>query len=140
MMETDDMPFADSDYRDMLHFLALRPAEELSGCPEELQVLAGFLRSLATVLFPPPPDLAGVPEGMYDGGIPLAPETILRILLTEYYEERVISEARTLRSRLSRTPPALRPPLLHSLHHHFHLLSALTREAERTPAVEERWF
>lgn len=134
------MPFADSDYRDMLHFLALRPAEELSGCPEELQVLAGFLRSLAAVLFPPPPDLAGVPEGMYDGGIPLAPETILRILLTEYYEERVISEARTLRSRLSRTPPALRPPLLHSLHHHFHLLSALTREAERTPAVEERWF
>ena len=140
MMETDDMPFADSDYRDMLHFLALRPAEELSGWPEELQVLAGFLRSLAAVLFPPPPDLAGVPEGMYDGGIPLAPETILRILLTEYYEERVISEARTLRSRLSRTPPALRPPLLHSLHHHFHLLSALTREAERTPAVEERWF
>lgn len=140
MMEADDMPFADSDYRDLLHFLALRPAEDLSGCPQELQVLAGFLRSLADVLFPSLPNLPGLPKGMYDEEIPLTPEATARTLLTEYYEERVISEARCLRNRLHTTMPPLRPPLFDRLHRHLRLLSTLTHEVERTPAVEERWF
>ena len=132
MMDDDDMPFAESDYRDLQHFLALRPGEGLSVCTPELQVLAGFLRSLGDVLFPPLPDL---PEDPY-----LAPEAVLRSLLTEYYEEKVIAQARILRNRLHATSDSGRPALLLRLHHHFRLLSTITRETERTPAVGERWF
>lgn len=130
MMNDDDMSFAESDYRDLLHFLALRPGESLSGCTPELQVLAGFLRSLEDVLFPPLPELDPSPT----------PEAMLRSLLTEYYEEKVIAQARILRNRLHATSATERPALFQRLHHHFRLLSAITRETERTPAVEERWF
>lgn len=116
------------------------PAEELSGCPEELQVLAGFLRSLAAVLFPPPPTSREYRKECTTGGSLLRPKRYSGSSSPNTTKKESSAKPRTLRSRLSRTPPALRPPLLHSLHHHFHLLSALTREAERTPAVEERWF
>lgn len=138
MMEADDMPFADSDYKDLLHFLAFPDAPH--DFPPELQPFAAFLKSLLPSLFPPLPDLPGLPEAMRDETTPVPHAAALRTLLTEYYEERIISEARILRRRLHTATPALRPSLFKNLHHQLRLLSAVTREAERTPAVGEKWF
>ena len=132
------MPFADSDYKDLLHFLAFPDAPH--DFPPELQPFAAFLKSLLPSLFPPLPDLPGLPEAMRDETTPVPHAAALRTLLTEYYEERIISEARILRRRLHTATPALRPSLFKNLHHQLRLLSAVTREAERTPAVGEKWF
>ena len=135
MLEADDMRFADSDYNDLLHCLALQ--EE---CPEELQVFAGYLEELLPELFPALPELPGVPEGMTDEQIPLSHEVMLRILLTEYYEEKIIGEGRRLRRQIQSVDPADRPTLFRDLHRQLRHLSQITREAERTAAVDERWF
>lgn len=135
MLEADDMRFADSDYNDLLHCLALQ--EE---CPEELQVFAGYLEELLPELFPALPELPGVPEGMTDEQIPLSHEVMLRILLTEYYEEKIIGEGRRLRRQIQSVDPADRPTLFRDLHRQLRHLSQITREAQRTAAVDERWF
>lgn len=135
MLEADDMRFADSDYTDLLHCLALQ--EEV---PEELEVFASYLESLLPDLFPPLPDLPGVPEEMTEEGTRVVPEVMLRTLVTEYYEEKIISEARQLCRQVQSHSTEHRPTLLHNLHKQLNRLSQVTCEAKRTVAVDERWF
>ena len=137
MLEADDMMFPDSDYNDLLRFLSLSSTPY--DFPPELAVFATFLRSLLPTLFPPLPAVPGVPQGMLnDDNLPA--ETILHTLRLEYYEERIMASARQLRNRLHTQLPPSRPPLLEAFSHQLHLLSEITRETERTPAVREGWF
>lgn len=135
MLEADDMRFADSDYTDLLHCQALQ--EEV---PEELEVFASYLESLLPDLFPPLPDLPGVPEEMTEEGTRVVPEVMLRTLVTEYYEEKIICEARQLCRQVQSHSTEHRPTLLHNLHKQLYRLSQVTCEAKRTVAVDERWF
>lgn len=147
MLEADDMPFPDSDYNDLLRHLSFAQLhngtdathDTPGDCPPELAVFTSFLRSLLPVLFPPLPDVPGVPEGMLDQNT-LSPEAVLHTLCLEYYEERIMASARQLRNRLREQPSPSRPPLLHAFGKELRLLSEITRQTERTAAVGERWF
>lgn len=148
MLEADDMLFPDSDYNDLLRSLSLaqlRSGTETTddtsyGFPPELAVFASFLRSLLPALFPPLPDVPGVPEGMLEPEDMLLPEAVLHTLCLEYYEERIMASARCLRNQLHSQPTSSRPPLLHAFGNQLRLLSEITRQTCRTAAVGERWF
>ena len=129
-------------YKDVLamHAAGLRNTVALCGTAltdGQAEILSSYTSRLHLLL---DGDLPGLPEAMRDETTPVPHAAALRTLLTEYYEERIISEARILRRRLHTATPALRPSLFKNLHHQLRLLSAVTREAERTPAVGEKWF
>lgn len=140
MLETDDFRFAHSHYNDLLHALALsRPPESY---PENLALLASFLHSIANRLLPPLPPALGIPSGMLSEASSLPSDSLADRLRLEYYEERTIASATLLRKQINAVAEGSknRQALLLSFRKNLGLLKQISRELERTPAIEARWF
>lgn len=142
MLEADDMLFADADYTGLLRLLCLEPQPAPDHYPPELRLLADLLRDATPELLPEVRLPAGVPADMLAecALIPQPAELLADTLRLEYYEERLMADARLLRSDLKRCPTDRRPRLLARLSAQLRLLSTLTQNLSRTPAVGERWF